>query len=76
VAVVLLRPEDLLVVDHEEARVVGQVQTCAFFGAFYELTVPAEAGVFRVRSPRPFAPGEMVGLTWPKRAGIAYPASG
>ncbi len=71
---VLLRPEDLVVVEREQARIVGPVQTCAFFGAFYELTVSAPAGVFRVRSPRPIAPGETIGLTWPDQAGIAYPA--
>ncbi|HEX5499674.1 MAG TPA: TOBE domain-containing protein, partial [Thermomicrobiales bacterium] len=75
-ATVMLRPEDIDVVGPGQGRCDGAVQTCAFFGAFYEATVAASLGLFRVRSPWPLPQGENVGLNWSNRAGIAYPDEG
>jgi spermidine/putrescine transport system ATP-binding protein len=69
---VLLRPEDLTLVEPGLGRVVGAVETCAFFGSYYELTVRTPIALFRLRSTRPSAPGTNVGIDWPTLAGIAY----
>jgi ABC-type Fe3+/spermidine/putrescine transport system ATPase subunit len=71
---VLLRPEDLTLVEPGSGRVDGAVETCAFFGSYYELTVRAPMALLRLRSPRPSAPGTNVGIDWPAVAGIAYPS--
>jgi spermidine/putrescine transport system ATP-binding protein len=71
---VLLRPEDLALVETGLGRVAGAVETCAFFGSYYELTVRTPIALFRLRSSRPSAPGTNVGIDWPAQAGIAYPS--
>jgi spermidine/putrescine transport system ATP-binding protein len=71
---VLLRPEDLTLVEPGLGRVDGAVETCAFFGSYYELTVRAPMALLRLRSARPSAPGTNVGIDWPAVAGIAYPS--
>jgi len=73
-AAVLLRPEDLAVTPAGGGRLAGRVETCAFFGSYYELRLRTEHGLLRVRDKRPAAPGEAVGIDWPEVAGIAYPA--
>jgi ABC-type Fe3+/spermidine/putrescine transport system ATPase subunit len=72
-AVVLLRPEDLLLVAPGAGRIAGAVETCAFFGSYYELRVQTPLGLIRLRDKRAAAPGDTVGVTWPDIAGIAYP---
>jgi ABC-type Fe3+/spermidine/putrescine transport system ATPase subunit len=73
-AAVLLRPEDLALAPAGGGRLAGQVETCAFFGSYYELRLRTEHGLLRVRDKDSAAPGEVVGIDWPAVAGIAYPA--
>jgi ABC-type Fe3+/spermidine/putrescine transport system ATPase subunit len=73
---VLLRPGDLTLVEPGLGRVTGPVETCAFFGTHYELTVRTPIALFRLRDARPHAPGSNVGIDWPAVAGIAYPSPG
>jgi spermidine/putrescine transport system ATP-binding protein len=70
---VLLRPEDLRVCAPEQG-VPGTVETCAFFGAYYESTIRTETAVFRAQTEHALAAGHSVGLTWEGDVGIAYPA--
>ncbi len=72
-AVVLLRPEDLSVTGAGNGRVDGRVVTCAFFGSYFELVVATPIGSIRLRDPDAHAPGTLVGIAWPDRAGAAYP---
>lgn len=74
-AEVLLRPEELAVVDPAQGHVRGPVETAAYFGSYYEVTVSTDAGRFRCRSSTPVAPGTNVGIAWPASAGIAYAAA-
>jgi ABC-type Fe3+/spermidine/putrescine transport system ATPase subunit len=71
---VLLRPEDLRIVDPGNGTLQGPVQTCAFFGSYYELTLETEVGLVRARDAAAAEPGKVVALTWTLEAGIAYPA--
>ncbi len=71
---VLLRPGDLSLAEPGAGRIGGTVETCAFFGSYHELTVRTPRALFRLRDPRPHAPGTNVGIDWPAVAGIAYPA--
>ena len=71
---VLLRPEDLRVVPAGTGGLQGPVQTCAFFGSYYELTLETEVGVVRARDATAAEPGAVVALSWSLEAGIAYPA--
>ena len=73
-AAVLLRPEDLALVPADAGRVAGEVETCAFFGSYYELRIGTPLGAIRLRDKRAAAPGTSVGVTWPELAGIAYAA--
>ena len=73
---VLLRPGDLSLAEPGAGRIGGSVETCAFFGSYYELTVRTPWALFRLRDPRPRVPGTNVGLDWPVVAGIAYPSPG
>jgi ABC-type Fe3+/spermidine/putrescine transport system ATPase subunit len=69
---VLLRPEDVSVADAGSGRIDGQVETCSFFGSYYELTIRTRQTLVRVRDPSPRQPGQQVGVDWPDAAGIAY----
>ncbi len=74
-AQLLLRPEDLeLGEPGSPAGLPGVVETCAFFGAYYEATVRCESGTFRVRCAAARAPAEAVTVAPAAVAGIAYPA--
>ena len=73
---VLLRPEDLRLAEPGAGRVDGAVETCAFFGAHYEVTVRTALGLLRLRHERSHGPGQAVAVAWPAEAGIAYPAEG
>ena len=72
---VLFRPEDLQVIPPGSAGgLQGTVQTCVFFGSYYEATIRCESvALFRVRSPQALAPETRVQVAWPLKAGIAYP---
>jgi ABC-type Fe3+/spermidine/putrescine transport system ATPase subunit len=72
---VLLRPEDLALEGTAAARLHGVVETCAFFGSFFELTLRTRLGVIRLRDRLQRERGSTVGITWPAVAGIAYPAA-
>ena len=72
---VLLRPEDLRVVAAGTGALQGPVQTCAFFGSYYELTLETEVGMVRARDATAAEPGTVVALSWSLEAGIAYPAA-
>lgn len=71
---VLLRPEDLMITDAGSGRIDGRVETCAFFGSYFEITVVTKIGPIRLHSPQSRSPGTDVGISWPTRAGAAYPA--
>jgi ABC-type Fe3+/spermidine/putrescine transport system ATPase subunit len=73
---VLLRPEDVRVAEEGTGRIDGRVETCSFFGSYYELTVRTSLTVVRVRDPRPRHPDERVAIDWPDTAGIAYAGVG
>ena len=51
------------------------METCSFFGAYFEVLTQTLIGPCRLRLRDPHAPGETLSITWPDRAGIAYPAS-
>jgi spermidine/putrescine transport system ATP-binding protein len=73
---VLLRPEDLAVVEAGSGRLPGVVETSAFFGAHHEIRVATPAGIIRLRDKVAHAPGSTIGIWWPDVAGIAYPGGG
>jgi spermidine/putrescine transport system ATP-binding protein len=70
---VLLRPEDLRVVEEGHGRLAGTVETSAFFGAHHEIRVATPAGTIRLRDRVAHTPGSTIGIEWPAVAGIAYP---
>ena len=72
---ILLRPEDLKVADGP-GRVSGRVETSAFFGSYYELRIDTPLGLIRMRDKAAGSPGQVVEVTWPEQAGIAYAAEG
>ena len=69
---VLLRPEDLDIVSRGDGALEATVQTCAFFGSEYELTATSSIGLLRLRAPQAVETGSVLGVTWPRNAGIAY----
>lgn len=71
---VLLRPGDLSLAEPGAGRIRGTVETCAFFGSYYELTVRTPWALFRLRDPWAHTAGTNVGIDWPAVAGIAYPS--
>jgi len=73
-AQVLLRPEELEVRADGDGVFTGVVQTCSFFGSYFEVLVETRSGPCRLRLREPRAPGETLSIGWPDEAGIAYPA--
>jgi len=71
---VLLRPEELEVAPSEDGSLNGTVETCSFFGSYYELLTQTPVGPCRLRVREPVAPGTEIGIGWPDQAGIAYAA--
>lgn len=69
---VLLRPEELEVASSEATRIAGTVDTCSFFGSYFELLTQTPVGPCRLRVRKPVAPGTEIGISWPDQAGIAY----
>ena len=74
VAQVLLRPEELELRPDGDGVLVGTVETCSFFGSYFEVLTRTPSGSCRLRLRDPHAPGETLSIGWPKLAGIAYPA--
>jgi ABC-type Fe3+/spermidine/putrescine transport system ATPase subunit len=74
-AQVLLRPEELELRPEGYGALLGTVETCSFFGAYFEVLTHAPIGPCRLRLRDPHMPGETLSITWPDRAGIAYSAS-
>ena len=75
-AQVLLRPQDLKLAEPGAGRIQGIVETCAFFGSYYAITVRTQIALLRLHEPRPEHAGASVGVDWPAAAGIAYPSGG
>jgi spermidine/putrescine transport system ATP-binding protein len=73
-AQVLLRPEELELRPNGEGALVGTVETCSFFGSYFEVLTQTSIGPCRLRLREPQAPGRLLAIGWPDRAGIAYPA--
>jgi spermidine/putrescine transport system ATP-binding protein len=71
-ALVLLRPEDLSLVTDGAGRIRGEVETCAFFGSFFELTIRTPLGLVRLRDKQAASTGTAVSVGWPDLAGLAY----
>jgi spermidine/putrescine transport system ATP-binding protein len=69
---VLLRPEELEVASSEATPIAGTVDTCSFFGSYFELLTQTPVGSCRLRVREPVAPGTEIGIGWPDQAGIAY----
>ena len=72
-AQVLLRPEELELRTPGEGTLTGTVETCSFFGSYFELLTTTPIGSCRLRLRQPHAPGAHVEIGWPDDAGIAYP---
>lgn len=70
---VLLRPEELEVAADGEGCLTGTVATCSFFGSYFEILTRTAVGDCRLRVREPIGPGERVQISWPSRAGLAYP---
>ncbi|MCL4289097.1 MAG: ABC transporter ATP-binding protein [Thermoleophilia bacterium] len=73
-ATVLLRPEEIRIVTEGESRTSGIVETSAFLGSSYELTITTPLGALRLRSPQPIPPGASIAIGWEETAGICYPS--
>jgi spermidine/putrescine transport system ATP-binding protein len=71
---VLLRPEELELRDGDEGTVGGVVETCSFFGSYFEVLTDTPLGPCRLRRRDALAPGTRVSIGWPAHAGIVYPA--
>jgi ABC-type Fe3+/spermidine/putrescine transport system ATPase subunit len=74
-AQVLLRPEELELRPEDDGALLGTVETCSFFGSYFEVLTQTPIGPCRLRLRDPHLPGETLSITWPDRAGIAYPTS-
>jgi spermidine/putrescine transport system ATP-binding protein len=74
-AQVLLRPEELELRPAEDGVISGVVQTCSFFGSFFEVLLDTPIGPCRLRLREQHAPGERLSIGWTDPAGIVYPAS-
>ena len=72
-AEVLLRPEELEVVP--EGGYEGVVETCSFFGSYFEVLTRTAIGPCRLRVREALPPGQHLSIGWPDNAGIAYPAN-
>jgi spermidine/putrescine transport system ATP-binding protein len=71
---VLLRPEELEVRVGGDGALMGTVETCSFFGSYFEVLTQTSIGPCRLRLRDPQRPGETLSIGWPADAGIAYPA--
>jgi spermidine/putrescine transport system ATP-binding protein len=71
---ILLRPEELELRPSDDAVLTGTVETCSFFGSYFEVLVNTQLGPCRLRLREQRAPGEQLSMGWPDTAGIVYPA--
>ncbi len=71
---VLLRPEELEVAREGQGILQGTVETCSFFGSYFEILTTTPVGDCRLRVRDPISPGEQISIGWPSTAGIAYPS--
>lgn len=60
---VVIRPEDLKVVDEKDGMLAGIVESCIFKGVHYEMFVNANDYKFMIHSTLASEPGTRVGLT-------------
>ncbi len=60
---VVIRPEDLEIVENGEGYLVGQVMSVIFKGAYYEIKVKVLDYEWMIQSVNPAPVGEFVGLT-------------
>ena len=60
---VVIRPEDLKVVDEKDGLLTGIVESCIFKGVHYEMFVNANDYKFMIHSTLASEPGTRVGLT-------------
>lgn len=60
---VVIRPEDLKIVDPEKGLISGVVKSCIFKGVHYEMVIDSCGFDFLIQSTIASAPGETVGLT-------------
>jgi ABC-type Fe3+/spermidine/putrescine transport system ATPase subunit len=73
-AQVLLRPEELEIRSEGDGVVSGTVETCSFFGSYFEVLAQTSIGPCRLRVREARAPGTRLAIGWPDHAGIAYAA--
>jgi len=69
---VLLRPEELELAPSDAGTLAGTVETCSFFGSYFELLTRTPVGPCRLRVREPVAPETEIAIGWPDQAGIAY----
>ncbi|HEY8436084.1 MAG TPA: spermidine/putrescine ABC transporter ATP-binding protein [Haloplasmataceae bacterium] len=60
---VVIRPEDLLIIPKEEAKITGVVDSIIFKGVHYEIIVMVEDREYVIHSVDPAVVGDVVGLT-------------
>ncbi len=60
---VVIRPEDLVIVDEAKGYLKGMVISVIFKGAYYEIKVRVGNYEWKVQSVNPAQPGEIVGMT-------------
>jgi putative spermidine/putrescine transport system ATP-binding protein len=70
---VLLRPEELEVVEEARGVLEGTVETCSFFGSHFEILVGTSVGPCRLKVRDAYTPGKRLWVGWPGTAGIVYP---
>ena len=56
-------------------RLTGTVETCSFFGSYFELLTRTPIGPCRLRLREQRAPGDRLSMGWPDAAGIVYPSA-
>jgi ABC-type Fe3+/spermidine/putrescine transport system ATPase subunit len=72
-AQVLLRPEELELRSPDDGVFSGIVETCSFFGSYFEVLVDTPIGPCRLRLREQQVPGDRLSIGWPDSAGIVYP---
>jgi spermidine/putrescine transport system ATP-binding protein len=60
---VVIRPEDIVIVEADKGQLQGRVMSIIFKGAFYEIKVQVHDYEWIIQSVNPAPIGEMVGLT-------------
>lgn len=59
---VVVRPEDIALVDPEQAEITGQIESVVFKGVHYEIEVKADGNYWLIHTTRFAEPGQRVGL--------------